>query len=171
MDLRSLTRPVQEQLLATAAVGDDATRGTAQVLVASLEPALRLALQDAVGQVAAQVSAELAPGRVDLALRGSALDVHVVLPPAAAEGGGGPAAPDGAIPGATTTPPTATAEEEAGTTRVAFRPPQHLKHRLEQAAAAEGLSLNAYLVRALTAHLDAPPAAATSPGRLQGWYR
>src|SRR5699024_5404885 len=79
-------------------------------------------------------------------------------------------------------PPTAEESAEAGTSRVSFRPPQHLKARLEQAADAEGLSMNAYLVRALTAHLDTPhgpdPHTRTHPrsrtrggtGRTSGWY-
>src|SRR5699024_3744367 len=89
MDLRSVTRPVHDQLAATAAVGDESTQHAAQMLSVALDPALRLALQEAVGQVAAEVSAELAPGRVDIALSGTQLEVRV-QPPAAET----PPAPD-----------------------------------------------------------------------------
>jgi hypothetical protein len=168
MDLRTLTRSVQEQLAASAAVGDDSTQRAAHLLSLSLEPALRIALQDAIAQVAAEVSAGIAPGRVELALRGGELDVQVV-PPAA------PSAPP-----APPAPPV-DAEDPSGdasAARVTFRPPQQLKARLEQSAAEQGLSLNAYLVRALNAHLDgaaAGPQSFTSTsfhgsGRTSGWF-
>jgi hypothetical protein len=192
MDLKPLTRSVQEQLAAAAAVGDEPTRRAAELLSISLEPALRLALQEAIGQVAAEVSADLAPGRVDLSLRGGELDVHVV-PPAPAVGAppapGGPPAPGapprpgmapgpGMPPGPGVPPPPSPAGEEdseadAPASRVTFRPPQPLKARLEQAAASEALSLNTYLVRALTAHLDQPDRTASSAhsaGRTSGWF-
>lgn len=160
MDLRPLTRSVQEQLAAGAAIGDEPTRRAAQLLAVSLEPALRLALQEAIGQVAAEVSAELAPGRVDLTLAGGELEVRVVPPPAP----GAPPAPDA--------PPLGGSDQDVPASRVTFRPPQQLKARLEHAAAEEALSLNTYLVRALTAHLDrpvdTPPAYGT--GRTSGWY-
>lgn len=188
---------MQEQLAATAAVADEPTRRAAELLSVSLDPAVRLALQDAIGQVAAEVSAEIAPGRVDLALRGGELEIQVVPPaapaayappappapgaPGAPPGPGGPPAP-GAPPAPGIPGPSAGEEPEAGSSRVSFRPPQHLKSRLEQAADAEGLSMNAYLVRALTTHLDFPhgPDAGAhththtytrhSAGRTGGWY-
>lgn len=194
MDLRQVTRSVQEQLATTAAVADEPTRRAAELLSVSLDPAVRLALQDAIGQVAAEVSAEIAPGRVDLTLRGGELEIRVV-PPAAATADAMPAPPGPPMPpGPPATPappappapgvpaPSAAEEPEAGSSRVSFRPPQHLKSRLEQAAEAEGLSMNAYLVRALTAHLEAPhgPDPSASPrshtdtrhgaGRTSGWY-
>jgi predicted HicB family RNase H-like nuclease len=165
MDLRHLTRSVQEQLAASAAVGDEPTRQAASMLSLALEPALRLALQDAVAQVAAEVSAELAPGRVELGLAGAELSVRVV-PPSGAE----PPAPQ--VP-SSPAPPEPEDPAEAGTARITFRPPQSLKARLDRAAAEESLSLNTYLVRALTAHLDQPaPTAAPAhgAGRTSGWF-
>lgn len=192
MDLRLLTRSVQEQLAAHAAVGDEPTRQAAGMLSLAIEPALRLALQEAVGQVAAEVSAEIAPGRVELGLIGQELTVRVV-PPAGVDPSAGsfaapphPAAPPRSdAPGAPLAPsappapplPGEAAEPEdtaeAGTARVTFRPPQQLKARLDRAAAEEQLSLNTYLVRALTAHLDQPaPTAAPDhgAGRTSGWF-
>ncbi|WP_062946539.1 hypothetical protein [Brachybacterium sp. sponge] len=202
MDLRLLTRSVQEQLAAHAAVGDEPTRQAAGMLYLALEPALRLALQEAVGQVAAEVSAEIAPGRVELGLIGQELTVRVVppagadpsavpfvapsAPPAASPAPPHPAVPPrSAAPGAPPAPsappvpplPGEPAEPEepaeAGTARVTFRPPQPLKTRLERAAAEEQLSVNTYLVRALTAHLDQPQttaAPAHGAGRTSGWF-
>ncbi|MFC0675876.1 hypothetical protein [Brachybacterium hainanense] len=180
MDLRDASRTVHEQLAASAAVGDEDIRRAAGLLSVAVEPAVRLALQDVVGDLAAQISSELAPGRVDLALRGTEIDIRVVPPPAAVPGTPPPppSFPHGAgmPPGAVPPPPPAPEPEDDGsTTRVSFRPPQHLKGRLEEAASREGLSLNAYLVRALTAHLDGAaqqtrPASQDHRGRTSGWF-
>ncbi len=42
------------------------------------------------------------------------------------------------------------------TARINFRPPEHLKSRIEEAAGREGLSVNAWLVRAVSGVLDTP---------------
>lgn len=155
MDFDQPLRRVHEQLQASAALGDDSARQAAQMLSVSLDPALRLAIQDVLAQLAADISAEIAPGRIDLALRGSSLDVQVVPPPVSAD-----PEPE----------PVADPEPEGPSTRVTFRPPQQLKDRLERAASAEGSSLNAYLVRALSQHLDGPRAGADPRGRRpQSW--
>ncbi|GAA1488676.1 hypothetical protein [Brachybacterium sacelli] len=173
MELRPLTRSVQEQLAASAAIGDEATQRAAQLLSVSLEPALRIALQDAVSQVAAEVSAGIAPGRVELALRGGEVDVQVV-PPAA------PTSTAPSAPPAPPVPPQSEGEDpaaDASAARVTFRPPQQLKARLEQAAVEQSLSLNAYLVRALRSHLEGAAGAQDhrstpfrSSGRTSGWF-
>lgn len=80
------------------------------------------------------------------------------------------------------TPPDAPSPPEVpgdddGTARLTLRLPESLKARTEQAAAASGLSVNAWLVRAVSAALDGPPApppgaASRHPGRrLTGWAR
>lgn len=167
MDIDPPLRRVHEQLLASAALGDDSARQAAQMLSVSLVPALRLAIQDVLAQLAADISAEIAPGRIDLALRGSSLDVQVVPPPMPTD-----PAPE----------PAGEPEPEGPSTRVTFRPPQQLKDRLEAAASAEGQSLNAYLVRALSQHLDgarsdgdprrrgAQSWSSTRSGRTSGWF-
>jgi hypothetical protein len=62
--------------------------------------------------------------------------------------------------------------------RINLRMPDHLKARIEQAAASEGLSVNAWLVRAATAALErtGPPRpherrAAQGAERYTGWAR
>lgn len=169
MDLRPVTRSVQEQLVASAALGDDAAQRAAQLLSVSLEPALRLALQDAIAQVAAEVSAGIAPARVELGLRGEELEMHIVPPTA-------PAVHAPPVPPA---PPTPSEGDDlagdASSARVTFRPPQQLKQRLEQAAAEQSLSLNAYLVRALRTHLDTAgrsgsQSSSFGSGRTSGWF-
>lgn len=176
MDLRTLTRSVQEQLAASAALGDDATRRAAQLLSVSLEPALRIALQDAVTQVASEVSAGIAPGRVELALRGGEVDVQVIPPATATSPPTPPAPPVPPVPPQRPSEPEDPAVDGSAA-RVTFRPPQQLKLRLEQAAAEQELSLNAYLVRALRTHLDGAcgqHSSTSTPshgsGRTRGWF-
>jgi hypothetical protein len=72
---------------------------------------------------------------------------------------------------------------EAGTARISFRPPDRLKAQIEAAAEREGLSVNAYLVRTLTAALRPAAAAASTTvttrvtrrplggERLEGWVQ
>lgn len=202
MDLRHASRTVHEQLAASAAVGDEDVRRAAGLLAVTVEPAVRLAMQDLIGALAAEISREIAPGRVDIGLRGSEVEVRVVPPappsaavppggfgaapggfappPAGAAAPGFPPPPEGAVPPVPPAPPAPPeGEDDGSTTRVSFRPPQHLKARLEDAANREGLSLNAYLVRALTAHLDGaaqqsyPATGSQDPrgaGRTSGWF-
>ncbi len=59
--------------------------------------------------------------------------------------------------------PTPPMPEDDSTARVNFRPPESLKNRIEDAARAEGLSVNAWLVRTCTMALDAPAAPPPSP--------
>ena len=51
------------------------------------------------------------------------------------------------------TPPPSPEEEDA-TARINFRPPESLKARIEDAARAEGLSVNAWLIRVCGQALD-----------------
>ena len=50
--------------------------------------------------------------------------------------------------------PSAAADEEGGTARLTLRMPDALKGRVESAAESEGLSVNAWLVRAVNAAVD-----------------
>jgi hypothetical protein len=97
-----------------------------------------------------EITRELAPGSVDVRLRGLDPDFVVTLPPA----DGGPveaAAAYGEPPQAHQVPLDA---DEGGTARVNLRLPAHLKTRAEEAAGREGLSVNAWLVRAVSAAVD-----------------
>lgn len=170
MDIRTSVDTVRSHLQLAAASGDEQTKQAASLLSAAVEPAMRIALQDTAAQLVEEISAQIAPGHVDLHLTSAGYDA-IVVPPETSE-----AQHDG--PPATDPLPTEAGESDEAsndsTARVSFRPPQHLKDRLEAAAAAEGLSLNAYLVRALATHLDAGGPGArgrrSGPGRVRGWY-
>jgi predicted HicB family RNase H-like nuclease len=78
------------------------------------------------------------------------------------------------MPEAPSVPPVA--GEEGGTARINFRPPEHLKARIEEAAGREGLSVNAWLVRSVNAVLGTggkrPDQRRSSSGQsFTGWVR
>jgi hypothetical protein len=89
-----------------------------------------------------EITRDLAPGSVDVRLRGLDPDFVVTLPP-----GGGPA--EAAAPAGEPFRAQIPADgDEGGTARVNLRLPAQLKARAEEAASREGLSVNAWLVRA-----------------------
>jgi hypothetical protein len=74
-------------------------------------------------------------------------------------------------------PPASEADESGGTSRITLRLPEHLKPRIDEAAGRVGLSVNAWLVRAVSAALDAgDQSGRSSQGqqlgqRYTGWVR
>lgn len=131
MDLTPYVESLRRDLLA-AAGADEQTHAVAERLGYALEPAARLALMEAVSHAAAEITAEMTGGGVDVRLDGRELDfvVHV-----------------DAAPAAPAPPPTAPeAEAEGGAARISLRLPENLKNRAEEAAAGAGQSLNTWLV-------------------------
>ncbi|MFJ2520550.1 histidine kinase [Cellulosimicrobium cellulans] len=184
MDLTPYVDDLQNRLAAAAdAAGDDGRR-LAERLTAPLDAAVRLVLLDALSDAAGEISAELAPGSVDVRLRGGAPEFVVAVPAPAAP----PTAPGepayGVAPASAATPaaPPAVgpADVESGaTTRTTLRLPDHLKTQAETAAARDGVSVNTWLVRAVAAALEQStgrPAAQARPqprgsARVTGWVR
>ncbi|GAA1852074.1 toxin-antitoxin system HicB family antitoxin [Myceligenerans crystallogenes] len=165
--------------LAADAVGEDA-RQVAQRLTAPMDAAVRLVLLDALSSAAGEISAELAPGSVDVRLRGGEPEFVVVPAPVtepAAAASAAPSAPPAAAPASSSLP--AVDGEGGATTRTTLRLPDHLKAQAEVAAAVEGVSVNTWLVRAVAAALERPgvPAAPQPQGstrgrnRQTGWVR
>jgi predicted HicB family RNase H-like nuclease len=69
-------------------------------------------------------------------------------------------------------PAAAAAEGDDGTARVTLRLPESIKARAEEAATRAGISVNAWLVRAVARALDGPPSDSVRPGRrLVGYTR
>jgi len=62
-------------------------------------------------------------------------------------------------------------DADDATARTTLRLPDSLKVRAEAAAASEGVSLNAWLVRAVTTSLDPPAGAAAAGSSYTGWVR
>ena len=147
MNLGLYVENINRQLAIAAEAGGDEAQALAERLVAPLEAAIRLTLQDALAAAAEEITTELAPGSVELRLRGRDPE-FVVTPP--------PADPSADYPAevADDRPPALPEGDEGAMSRINLRMADHLKARIEQAAATEGLSVNAWLVRAAAAALE-----------------
>ncbi|MFI6283419.1 toxin-antitoxin system HicB family antitoxin [Streptomyces sp. NPDC051018] len=149
MDLTPYVDTLRRELAVAAEAGGKEARELAERLTAPLESATRLTMLNVLSAAMDEITRELAPGSVDVRLRG--LDPDFVVTPPPAEGG-----PMEAVT-APVEPPRAQAPadgDEGGTARVNLRLPAHLKARAEEAANREGLSVNAWLVRTVSAAVD-----------------
>lgn len=182
MDLSSYVDTLRHELaVAARSAGPDAET-LAERLTAPLESATRLVLQEAVSDAAQEISRDLAPGSVDVRLRGRELGFVVDRGPRV---GAAAATTDPGWPPAAHTAPQAPAdaahdaasrESDAGTARITVRLPETLKTQIEAAAERDGVSVNAYLVRTLGAALQ-PGSGSTSAtwaqsgNQLSGWVQ
>ncbi|WP_030568442.1 hypothetical protein [Streptomyces aureocirculatus] len=173
MELARYVDSLRQELSGVVETGDEATRELAERLVTPLSSAVRLTLLDALSAAADEITQELSTGSVEIRLRG--LDPTFVVTQSAPEqqfdedprpavghtrNGMAPsmaslapavAVEDGSTP---TEEGGAPAKEESAPSRINFRPPEHLKGRIEAAAVRERLSVNAWLVRSVSELLD-----------------
>src|SRR5882672_6568504 len=149
MDLRPYIDNIHSQLAVAAEAGGDEARALAERLVAPLDAAIRLTLQDVLAAAAEEITCDLAPGSVELRLRGRDPEFVVTPPPVDL--------PDDDLPEGDHAPVEA---DEGAMSRINLRLPDQLKARVEQAAGNEGLSVNSWLVRAASAAVER-----TNPGR------
>ncbi len=157
MDLSPFLDGLRRDLAASvAAAGPDVAR-TGELLAGALEPAARLTLLDVLSQAAAEITAALDDVEVDVRMRGR--DADLVITEAAH--------PEPAAPPRTEPAPAPITEPEGDPARITLRLPEHLKAQVEQAAAAEGISVNTWLVRATAAglHPQLPPPPPPPGGR------
>jgi len=123
---------LQADLAAAAGVGDSEAMRVAERLAQAIEPALRLRLLDVLSEAALELNGQLQHGRIDVRLAGR--DVEMIFTEGAA---------DESVP-----------VDDDQAARITLRLPESLKQRAEGAAAAEGISLNTWLVRATSRALD-----------------
>ncbi|HEX6444464.1 MAG TPA: hypothetical protein VF053_05195 [Streptosporangiales bacterium] len=186
MDLMPYVAQLRHELAVAAEAGGEEARAVADRLTAPLESATRLCLLDALSAAADEITRDLAPGSVEVRLRGRDPQFVVTAPPTeqpaepAESGSGGiRTALANAIEVTMGVRPAVTApEDEGGTSRVTLRLPEYLKPRIEQAAAREGMSVNAWLVRVAAAavELEDRPARPEQRGaqlgqHFTGWVR
>ena len=86
MELEGYVNNLREQLAVAASAGGEEALSLAQRLTAALESAVRLTLLDALSAAAAEITGELAPGSVELRLRGGEPEFVVTVPPAETAG-------------------------------------------------------------------------------------
>ena len=140
MDLSRYVESLRDDLLAATAVGGPEVQRAAELVSDALDSALRLVLLDVLTDTANELTTHLDGAAVEVRLRGREPELVVV-------GGNAPEPPPSAVPA-----------DDEGTARLTLRLPETLKSRVEQAAAQEGVSVNAWLVRAVGRAFDpAPP--------------
>jgi hypothetical protein len=148
MDLTPYLEALRADLAAAAAPGGDATARAAEQLLHSIEPSARLALLEALSDAAAEITTRLDDATVEVRLRGREADLvvtHTSYEPASAA------------------PAAAPVPDSGDLTRLTLRMPESLKTHVEQTAAAEGISVNAWLVRAVTGAVNQPAGAPSAP--------
>jgi hypothetical protein len=183
MDLSTYVDKVTRELAVAADAGGEDARQLAQRLTAPLDSAIRLTLLEALSAAADEITREMAPGSVEVRLRSGEPSFAVTV---GAAGRPYEEADDDDHPTHTAPhqelPPDQASSDDGATSRVNLRLPEHLKTRVEEAAAREGRSVNAWLVRAAANALQQPPAAsrrldprpragARSGQRFTGWVR
>lgn len=140
MDITPYVEQLRRDLQAAGEAGGEEQRATAERLAYALDPAARLALMEAVSQAAAEITAELPAGGVDVRLNGRDLDFVVQVAPSAPLSP--PAPPE---------PPAPESEGDDTLARITLRLPESVKARAEEKAAKAGQSLNTWLVTVVRA--------------------
>ena len=140
MDITPYVDSLKRDLLAAAEGAGTEARQLAERLSYAIDPAARLALMEAISQAAAEITAELPSGGVDVRLDGRDLDFVVHAPSTV------PAPPAPPAP-----PMLGEDDEEGGLARITLRIPESVKTKAEDAAAKSGQSLNTWLVNVVRA--------------------
>ena len=159
MQLGGFVDRLRSEIGAAAEAAGGEARQAVERLVVSLDSAVRLTILEALSAATDEITRELAPGSVHLRMRGREADFVVTPPPAEVAPPVVPDMPD--------------VDDDGPVARINFRPPEALKTRIEQAASRDGLSVNAWLVRAAAAALDDDarrgPRSDARSARFTGW--
>ena len=147
MNLTIVLEGIQEDLQGLAELGDERSAQIARRLSEALSSNLRLKLFDLLSQVALEVSSKLPSGHVEVRLAGQ--EPEFVFVDAPGDSGG-----------------TMAGEELSA--RISLRLPESLKTAVEKSAASEGVSTNAWLVRAIARATESRPVHVTGK-RLSGY--
>ena len=137
MDITPYVESLRRDLLNAAEAAGPEAREATERLSYALDSAARLALMEAISQAAAEITAELPTGGVDVRLNGRELEFAVHAPPAPAEPAPAPSAEE--------------PEEDRNVARVTLRIPESVKTKAEELASRSGHSLNTWLVNVVRA--------------------
>jgi Ribbon-helix-helix protein, copG family len=143
MDLSPYLESVRAGVANASALADEPTQEVAARLGTAIESSTRLALIQALSDAAGTISAELAPSSVELRMVGQDPEFVVSVQTAEAE-------PTLLLPDPE---PGEEAESESPddepVARITLRLPQSVKARVDEMASSEGISTNAWLIRAV----------------------
>jgi hypothetical protein len=164
MDLSKYVSQLREDLASAAAAGDEETRRTAALLGAAIEPSARLALMNALSDLAAEVTAALHDHVVDVRLDGRDVRVVVSADPDAEPATEEPAAsPFGGFGG------FGGGGDAGDISRITLRLVEQIKGQAEQAAAAQGVSLNSWVAQAVQGALSGAADSRRGRGNKENW--
>jgi hypothetical protein len=176
MDLTSYVSNLGREFATLAEAGGEEARALVERLTGPLESAIRMTLLEALSDAADEITRDMAPGSVELRLRARDPGFVVTLPPADAldvpaddTATAGDGAPDRAL----------LVAEDGPAARINVRLPEQLKAAIEEAAAKEGRSVNAWLARAAAATLQRsdreprpePSSTKRTKQQFTGWVR
>jgi hypothetical protein len=132
MDITPYVESLRASLVSAADSAGDDTRQAAERLGFALDSSARLAIMEAVSQAAAEITAEMPNGGVDVRLNGRDLDflVHTAAP----------------TPPPPPPPPAPDDLDDGNLARITLRIPESVKGKAEERAAEAGQSLNTWLV-------------------------
>lgn len=150
MDIGRHVQAIQADLASAAALGDEAVALAAERLAAAVSSSLQLRLLDVLTEATLALNAQLSSGHVEVRLAGR--DPELVL--VEDRGGAGDAPPS---PG------------DDLSARITLRLPEVLKTQIETVASSEGVSANAWIVRALSRSLEPRGTITRTGNRLQGF--
>jgi predicted HicB family RNase H-like nuclease len=148
MNLTIVLDGLSEDLQGIASLGDERSAQVARRLTDALGANLRLKVFDLLSQAALELSGKLPSGHIEVRLAGQ--EPELVFVDTAPEGG-------------------AAAGEELSA-RISLRLPESLKTAVERSADREGISTNAWLVRAIARATESRPAQAGGK-RLSGYVQ
>lgn len=141
MELSQYVEGLRRELGSLTRFAPDEVTEVAQRLAEALDSSVRLTLLEVLSAAAAEITTKLDETVIDVRLSSGEPEFVVTpVPVHPAEQASGPV-PD-------------LAADEAGTARVTLRLSEALKSRVEERAAAEGLSVNSWLVHAAIRALD-----------------
>ena len=144
MNLTIVLEGLQEDLQGLAELGDERSAQVARRLGEALGSNLRLKLFDLLSQAAVELNSKLPFGHIEVRLAGQEPELVFVDSPAESAG------------------------SEELSARISLRLPESLKTAVEKAADREGISTNAWLVRAIARAAESRPVH-VSGKRLSGY--
>jgi hypothetical protein len=145
VDLRPYLEALRSDIETSAALGGPELKDAARLLAGALEASLQLRVLDLLNEAALDLSGQIGSGHVEVRLAGR--EVQLVFTAEAGEG--------------------ASADDDL-TARISLRLPERLKERAEAAAASEGISVNAWLIRTIARSVERRPSGQRLRGFAQG---
>ncbi len=160
MDLSEYAESLRRELTSITKFASEDIARAAEMISETLDSSIRLALLDVLSAAADEITAGLDGATIDVRLTGTQPEFVVTVTHGTDETG-----PEPTEPG-----------DDAGSARVTLRLSESLKARVEAAALTGGMSVNAWLVRAISRALEpsgggprtrssSPPAGRKGPGK------